>query len=81
MQNKLRREVETHVFIGSLAMCWQVPYVVSMQNTLQKEVDSRFFISTRSEVDLGYSKIFDGKYVAFGRVVKGIDTVQVRDRA
>jgi hypothetical protein len=30
-------------------------------------------------VDLGYSKIFDGKYVAFGRVVKGIETIQVHN--
>jgi hypothetical protein len=39
------------------------------------QVDSRFFISTRSNVDLGYSKIFDGKYVAFGLVIEGMDVV------
>lgn len=42
-------------------MCWQV--------------DSRFFISTRSNVDLGYSKIFDGKYVAFGLVLEGMEVL------
>jgi len=52
-----------------------VPGIVSMQNTIDKQVDSRFFISTRSNVDLGYSKIFDGKYVAFGLVLEGMDVV------
>jgi hypothetical protein len=41
-----------------------------------RQVDSRFFISTRSNVDLGYSKIFDGKYVAFGLVLEGMDVVE-----
>ncbi len=52
-----------------------VPGVVSMQNTIDKQVDSRFFISTRQNVDLGYSKIFDGKYVAFGLIIQGMDVV------
>ena len=41
-----------------------------------RQVDSRSFISTRSNVDLGYSKIFDGKYVAFGLITQGMDVVQ-----
>ena len=45
--------------------------MVSMVNTIEKEVDSRFFISTRQEVEPAYSAIFDNKYVAFGRVVEG----------
>lgn len=53
-----------------------VPGVVSMQNTIDKQVDSRFFISTRQNVDLGYSKIFDGKYVAFGLVIEGMEVVE-----
>jgi len=53
-----------------------VPGIVSMQNTIDKQVDSRFFISTRQNVDLGYSKIFDGKYVAFGLVIEGMEVVQ-----
>ena len=53
-----------------------VPGVVSMQNTIDKQVDSRFFISTRPVVDPGYSKIFDGKYVAFGLITQGMDVVQ-----
>lgn len=57
-----------------------VPYIVSMTNTLEKQVDSRFFISTRPEVDPGYSKIFDGKYVAFGRIVKGVEAVKALDQ-
>ena len=51
------------------ALCWQVDSVVCWQ------VDSRFFISTRSNVDLGYSKIFDGKYVAFGLVLEGMEVL------
>jgi len=53
-----------------------VPGIVSMQNTIDKQVDSRFFISTRQNVDLGYSKIFDGKYVAFALVIEGMDVVE-----
>jgi len=57
-----------------------VPYTLSMMNTLDKEVDSRFFISTRPDADPGYSKIFDNKYVLFGRVVEGAETLRAIDQ-
>lgn len=45
-----------------------IPGIVSMV-TKDGKVDSRFFVTTRA----GDSKYLDGKYVAFGRVVEGME--------
>jgi len=44
---------------------------LSMVNTRDNQNDSRFFITTRDE-----SGYLDGKYVAFGKVVSGMDVIQ-----
>ncbi len=52
------------------------PGVVSMARTRNGLIDSRFFITTR----MGDSYYLDGKYVAFGLVSSGLDTLIELDR-
>jgi peptidyl-prolyl cis-trans isomerase B (cyclophilin B) len=55
-----------------------VPGMVSMVRAPGGAVDSRFFVTTRPG-DSGYLDVDGGRYVAFGRVIEGLEYLQDLD--
>lgn len=53
-----------------------IPGIVSMAHDRNGDVDSRFFVTTRP----GDSLYLDGRYVAFGRVVRGFENLTALER-
>jgi peptidylprolyl isomerase len=51
-----------------------IPGIVSMSRAPGGAVDSRFFVNTRPG-DSSYLDVDGGRYVAFGRVVDGLDVL------